>query len=143
MKRNVSGQPSSFYHLPSFHQSIHFSIIRSVHPYIYLCIHQISSIHTFSILQSVDPYIYLSIHPSIHSLTIFPSIHLSTHPSIYLSIHPSVYISIYLSSVCPSIHPFIHLNKFKADDIVVDQLYMYVCKTYMYIYMQIHVHVCR
>ena len=41
-------------------------------------------------------------HPSIHLLSIYPSIHLSIYPSIYLSICLSVYLSVRLS-VCLSV----------------------------------------
>ena len=46
--------------------------------------------------SSKTSYIHLSICPSIHPLSIYPSIvHLSIHLSIHPSIHPSIHQSIY------------------------------------------------
>lgn len=116
--------PCPTIHLPIlcfFHQSIHPSILSSMHP---LFIHVFLVMHT-----SFLPYIHSFIYPSISSminpstfLNILLFIQPSSHPSIYpcyTSIHPSFlpsihssFLSIHPSFLCiyppthPSIYPF-------------------------------------
>ena len=97
----------------------------SVHPFIYLFISSIPSIHKPLIYLTVHSFINITTHPSSNLFThlfihlsiyssfhsCWPFIHPSIHPSNHLSscqfIHPAMYTSIHLSMytcTCISIH---------------------------------------
>lgn len=102
------------------------SQILSIHPSVYLSVHQSSIYHYLPIRWYVYPsthplsiylsthhlVVYLSIYPFIIYLSIYPSISFfpSTHPlHVYLPIHPlctclSTHLPIHPSSTCLSIH---------------------------------------
>lgn len=67
------------------------------------------SIHPISIRPSIHPFVHQSIHSSIHPFvhsSVYPSVHLVLHASIHpLFVYPSFHPSIY-TSIRPSIHPF-------------------------------------
>lgn len=61
------------------------------------------SIHPISIRPSIRPFVHQSIHSSIH-----PFVHSSVYPSVHLVLHPCIHPSIIRLSIFPSIHLYIH-----------------------------------